>query len=71
MSAEELTGIADELDRLSERLADCAIDLLGEAMGDPDPKASPAARQERMVTRARRSVEKASALLRGPGDEEA
>ena len=35
------------------------------AMGDADPKASPAARTERVVTRARRSVEKATTLLRG------
>ena len=53
------------LEALSEELADVALELLGEAMGEADPKGSPAARAERVVTRARRSVEKASGLLAG------
>ena len=65
ISAEKIEELRDDLHRLSERLADVALDLLHQALGDADPKASPAARDEKVVTRARRSVEKASMLLRG------
>jgi len=64
MSSEQLDLIRGDLASLSERLADVALDLLHEAMADPDPKQSVAAKQERLVTRARRSVEKADQLLR-------
>ncbi len=64
MGSDAFLDIAKDLDGISERLADHAIDLLGEALHDADPKQSPAAKTERVVTRARRSVEKAVALLR-------
>jgi hypothetical protein len=65
MDAERLAELVGELEVVSEHLADLALDLLHEALGDPDPKASPAARTEKVVTRARRSVERAAGLLRG------
>jgi hypothetical protein len=64
VASERAQELAGELEQLSEQLADLALDLLHEAIGDPDPKGSPAARTEKVVTRARRSVEKASTLLR-------
>ena len=64
MTSEKFLEIANDLDAISERLADHAIDLLSQAFHDPDPKQSAAAKTERVVTRARRSVEKAAALLR-------
>ena len=65
MRDEQIDALAERLDDLAEQLADLALELLSEAMSDDDPKASPAARTERVVTRARRSVEKASMLLGG------
>ena len=65
MRDEQIDSLSERLDDLAEQLADLALELLAEAMGDADPKASPAARTERVVTRARRSVEKATTLLRG------
>ena len=61
---ERIDQLRSDLDTLSEHLADVALDLLHQAMRDPDPKASPSARDEKLVTRARRSVEKAEGLLR-------
>jgi hypothetical protein len=61
--AEEL---ADRLDGIAEELAELAIERLQRAIGDGATRA-PA--DERRVTRARRSVEKAAALLR-EGDRE-
>jgi hypothetical protein len=56
-SADELR---ERLDTIGEALADLAIDALRSAIedGDADAKA-----RERRLTRARRSVEKAAALL--------
>jgi hypothetical protein len=62
---ERLSGLVSELDAAAEHLADTALELLHEALGDPDPKASHAAREEKVITRARRSVERAASLLRG------
>jgi hypothetical protein len=61
---ERVADLLSELEGVAEHLADLALDLLHEALGDADPKASPAARSEKVVTRARRSVEKAGSLLR-------
>ena len=69
MDSARVEQLAAELELLSEQLADLALDLLHEALGDPDPKASPAARREKVVTRARRSVEKATQLLRSTVDD--
>ncbi len=65
VSPERLDEIQAKIDAAAEDLADLALDLLHQALGDADPKASPAARDEKLVTRARRSLDKASGLLRG------
>lgn len=64
----EAISIRQDLAQLAERLADLSLELLHEALHDGDPKASPAAAQERRVTRARRSVEKAIGLLDDESD---
>ncbi len=61
-SDEQLAALADEIDALSERLADRALELLREAMASGT---SGAAAAEKRVTRARRALEKAASLLRG------
>jgi hypothetical protein len=59
---EALASLAEEIDRVAERLADRSLELLREAVSDP--AGSSAAATERIVTRARRALEKASSLLR-------
>jgi hypothetical protein len=66
--ADALADIASRLDAISEDLAEAALDRLRTAMatsieGEPPPEV---VAEERRVTRARRAVEKAAALLRGP-----
>ena len=61
---DELVAIASEIDAIAERLADRALDLLRAATGGD--AAGHEAAVERVVTRARRSLEKAATLLRGP-----
>lgn len=61
--------IADRLSSISEELADLALDRLRQAAdavrtgAEPDPDLT---REEKRITRARRSVEKAVQLLAGP-----
>ncbi len=58
---DETSDLADRLEAIAEELADLAMDQLRSALesgGD--------ATDERRLTRARRSVEKAVALLREP-----
>ena len=63
MRSDDTIGeLAAEIDALAERLADRSLDLLRAALEDPD--ASAAAATERLVTRARRALDKASTLLR-------
>jgi hypothetical protein len=62
---ERLQDLADRLDVVAEDLGDLALDRLRSAVGGDDP--SPAAAEERRITRARRAVEKAAALLRDTG----
>ncbi len=68
--ATDPADIAARLTDISEELADLAIDRLREAAaavragGQPDPVLTA---EEKRITRARRSVEKAAALLDGPG----
>ncbi len=63
--AGDLESIRARLEGISEELADLALDRLREAVaGD----ASDAAADERRLTRARRAVDKAAALLAEPGD---
>ena len=54
--------LADRLDAIGEELADLALDRLRVALEDDGPQT--AAAEERRLTRARRAVEKAAALLR-------
>lgn len=55
----DLDHLRERLEGIAEELADAAIDRLRAAVdGDPD-----AAAEERRITRARRSVEKAANLL--------
>ncbi len=63
--AGDLESIRARLEGISEELADLALDRLREAVaGDT----SNAAADERRLTRARRTVDKAAALLAEPGD---
>jgi hypothetical protein len=61
--------IAERLTAISEELADLALDRLFEASeavragGQPDPELTA---EEKRITRARRSVDKAASLLSGP-----
>jgi hypothetical protein len=65
----DLADIAGRLSGIGEELADLALDRLREAAdsvragGDPDPATTA---EEKRITRARRSVEKAATLLAGP-----
>jgi histidinol dehydrogenase len=58
-----LAGIADELDRIGEQLADAAMDLLRGALDETEAAAVLATKQERILNRARSSVEKAKRLV--------
>ena len=61
----EFDEIRGRLDAIAEELADLAIQRLRESIdagGDELPI------DERRLTRARRAVDKAAALLTGPGD---
>jgi hypothetical protein len=64
MPEDRLVEMGDRLSSLAEELADLALDRLRAAADPEDPGAVPAAAQERRITRARRAVEKAAALLR-------
>jgi ABC-type transporter Mla subunit MlaD len=59
---EQLEVLAADIEAIAERLADRAIELLRAAVADPESRA--AASTEKLVTRARRSLEKAASLLR-------
>jgi hypothetical protein len=65
----EPADIAERLSGISEELADLALDRLREASeavragGQPDPELTA---EEKRITRARRSVDKAATLLSGP-----
>jgi hypothetical protein len=61
-SDETLAELAAEIDALAERLADHSLDLLRTALEGEG--AGGAAATERLVTRARRALDKASTLLR-------
>jgi hypothetical protein len=62
---DHLEELADRLEVVAEDLADLALDRLRSAAESDDP--SPAVAEERRITRARRAVEKAAALLRDTG----
>jgi hypothetical protein len=67
--ATDPSDIAERLSGISEELADLALDRLREASeavrggGQPDPELTA---EEKRITRARRSVDKAATLLSGP-----
>ena len=58
--------VRERLESIAEELADLALDRLRSATEDGD---ADAAAEERRITRARRAVEKAVALLRGSTDD--
>lgn len=59
MNEESLAQVRDQLSAAAETLADLAMDALREAIeGDEDAR-----EQERRITRARRAVERAVAVL--------
>ncbi len=60
---DELAEVRRSLESISETLADLAITALREALDDGDPSALS---EERRLTRARRAVERAAAILAGP-----
>ena len=62
---DRLADLADRLDVVAEDLADLALDRLRSAADSDEP--TPAVAEERRITRARRAVEKAAALLRDTG----
>ncbi|MCP3934634.1 MAG: hypothetical protein GY708_04595 [Actinomycetia bacterium] len=59
----DLDGVADQLETIGETLAEMGIGVLRDAIDDPDSDGKRPA-EEKRITRARRSVEKAAALLR-------
>ncbi len=59
--------LVDRLDAIAEELAERALDVLREAAADGADRA-PA--EEKVLTRARRAVEKAAGLLRGAGPDD-
>jgi hypothetical protein len=65
--ADDLDALAERLDTIAEELADLAMHRLRGALAAGDTK-SP---EERRITRARRSVEKAAGLLRDHADQDA
>ncbi|HEV2369710.1 MAG TPA: hypothetical protein VGR90_07530 [Acidimicrobiales bacterium] len=60
----DLDGIRARLETLAEELADAALDSLREAVGGRGD-----ADDERRITRARRAVERAVAILGGGAEE--
>jgi len=56
----DLEGVRARLDSIAEELADLALDRLRESVAAGAEKSSD---EERLITRARRSVEKAVVLL--------
>jgi hypothetical protein len=67
--AADISELAERLSGIGEELADLALDRLRQATDsvrageEPDPSVTA---EEKRITRARRSVEKAAMLLSGP-----
>jgi hypothetical protein len=67
--AADISELAERLSGIGEELADLALDRLRQATDsvrageEPDPSVTA---EEKRITRARRSVEKAAMLLAGP-----
>jgi hypothetical protein len=58
--------LRSRLETIAEELADLALARLREALDGDDASRAEAAADERRLTRARRSVEKAATLLQSP-----
>jgi hypothetical protein len=71
VGSDDLAEVAAELDAIAERLADLALDRLRTAVDDDAGDPGATAIEERRITRARRAVEKASALLAAGRSEDA
>jgi hypothetical protein len=72
VSTDDLRPVADRLDVIAEELAEVALERLRRATSESELDGAPSPEnvaEERRVTRARRAVEKAAALLRGGSDE--
>jgi hypothetical protein len=66
--SDRLDDIRSRLEAISEELADLALVQLREAVGSDDGDgAADATARERRLTRARRAVDKAAAVLESPG----
>ena len=63
-TAQLLEEMISELERVRERLVDLAMDSLRGALDDGDEAAAGAVQQERVINRARSSLDKAVRLLR-------
>ena len=61
--SEPLAEIADGLERIGDQLADAAIDVLRSAIDEGEDAAVLATKREKLLNRARSSVEKARLLL--------
>ncbi len=68
--AGDLDSIRARLESISEELADLALDRLREAVSAGTRVQAAASAEERRLTRARRAVDKAAALLVAPGGAE-
>lgn len=67
---DRIEEIAGELERVAEELSEAAMDILREAVFDgSEDRASEARRREKVLNRARASVEKAARLARQAADE--
>jgi hypothetical protein len=64
VSEERLEELARAADRLGEQLVDAAMDLLRAALDEPGEDATAATKRDKLIGRARASLEKASRLLR-------
>lgn len=60
--------LADKLRSIGDELAELSIDLLSRAIESDEPERVSLSNEERRVTRARRAVEKAVALLEEGSD---
>ena len=63
-----MEALAEQLEGLGDELGDLVLDQLRRAADPDDADPAAALALERRLTRARRAVDKAAALLRGPGD---
>ena len=63
---DSIAEIAAELEAIAERLLDLSLDRLREATASEPDERDRLMGEEKVLTRARRAVEKAATLLRGP-----